>query len=716
MRKRQGRAAAPTNHRRWQRTTETGLAPALPPVAAWIPLLALALAWAGALVPAPLLAQDAATEAAAETPAAPEAAPASVPAGISSASPPSATGSMSAEASVPAAPPRAVPVREAQAPANLSDLPAWLSYQSRRHIAALPLEARIFHRRGVLLRESGSPAEATRMVRGAAELDPGYIAPHLTLAEWSLLSEPSQALLRYATVLDLARQNFMLQLALVANTLYACVQAVFLGLVATALLILLTRQEHLRHGWSEWLTRFVSRRSAAVWSWGLLVLPFAIGFGLVLPSLLLLGLLWPQLRARERFVFVSLTLAVVALPLLSRTLDRLTLPLDASRAPLHGVALAETEPLSIERGEVLAKLARERSDNPYLQFAAGWAARRTGDLNQAETFYARALQLWPADDRTLNNLGCALMMLGRPDEALERFAEATRLEPANAAAWFNQAQVHTQRFDYRAATDALSRASALDFDLVKTTQGQAPADGALPLIEQWMAPRRLWGAVASGRTEGNGLGALPPVWRMSLETRGWPVSVAAVLVAALGLVIGLRMHRALPLRACSNCDRVVCRRCAERRRELALCPACVEAEKRAESPDFARLLLLQVRRRHERGRHLLRTALATLVPGLGLLFLRRVFSPLVILIAAMGLLAPLFGSVQPFAFEPRLALAPPGLPWQLQAAGWIVLYAWSLLGYFRVLSKRQEQDARLAAPTRSRATQATSRTALSDAA
>ncbi len=630
--------------------------------------------------------------------------------------PPSAATAVLPETPEPRAESHAPPQAAAAAPDNLADLPAWLDYKNRRHIAALPLEARVFHRRGVLLRESGNAAEAVRMVRGAAELDPGYLAPHLTLAEWSLLSEPSQALLRYATVLDLARRNFMLQLSLAANGLYALLQALFLGLLATALLILVTRQEQLRHGWSEALSRFVSRRSARLWSWALLVLPFTVGFGFTLPALGLLGWCWPQLRARERFVLVSLAVAAVSFPLLGGVLDRLTLPLDPSRPPLHGVALVESEPLTAERAAELSDLARREPGNPYLQFAAGWAARRTGRLDLAEAHYRKALALWPGDDRVLNNLGCTLLMLGRHDEALARFVEATAARPDNAAAWFNQAQVHTQRFDYRAATDALSRASALDFEMVKGTQAQATEDGTLPLVEGWIAPARLWNAVASARTDRSGRGALPPAWRQRLETRGWLFSAAALLALAGGLVAGLRLHAALPLRACSNCDRVVCRRCAERRRERALCPECVAAEARAESPDFARLLLVQRRRRLERLDDGVRAAQAALVPGLGLLHMRRVFSPLLLLTATMALLAPAFGELQAFAFEPRLAVAPAGLPWQLQATGWIVIYAWSVLGYFRVLARRKAQAAGLAAPVRSRVTQSTSRAPFSEAA
>jgi len=142
----------------------------------------------------------------------------------------------------------------------------------------------------------------------------------------------------------------------------------------------------------------------------------------------------------------------------------------------------------------------------------------------------------------------------------------------------------------------------------------------------------------------------------------------------------------------------------------------VEAEKRAESPDFARLLLQQVRRRHERVRDMVQTALATLVPGWGLLAFHRLFSPVVILVSVMALLGPLFGAVPPFACEPRLALAPPGLPWQAQAASWILLYAWSLLGYFRMLRKRSAQTPQNGTSFRGRASQSSARTALHEEA
>jgi tetratricopeptide (TPR) repeat protein len=641
------------------------------------------------------------------TSAATTTAPAATSAPAPAATPP-APSAASPVASAPAAPPAPAQARD-HVPA-LSDLDGWLEYRTRNHIAALPLEARLFYRRGILASESGNLDEAARLVRGAAELDPTYVSPHLTLAAWSVLRDPSQTLMRYGIVLELARQNFLLQLALAANAVYFVLQAIFLGFLATGILIVLLRHPELRHPWREQLARVVSPVSATAWSWAFMVLPFVLGFGPALPTLVMLALLWPVLRGRERMVFVVLVASLSAMPWLTSALDRLTLPLDESRGPLYGVAMVETDPADAHRAAQLRALSDAHPDNPFVSFAAGWTARRSGDLHAAEGYFRRTLTLWPEDDRALNNLGTVLMMQGRADEALDLFERATRRNPANAAAWFNQSEVFTQRYDFRSATEALSHASALNFDLVKTTQAQATEDGMLPLVDQWIAPTRMWVALSSPGAFTAGHGALPPGWRERLETRGWTFTGVLLALVALALWAGAATRRALPLRTCSNCGTVVCRRCAERRRELALCPACAAVEKRAESPDFARVLLQQHRRRGERLRHLLRTAMAALVPGLGLLAFRRAFTPLLLLTATAALVGGRLGAPPPFAFEPRVAVTGTELPGPIQLGAWILIYAWSVLGYFRMVGRARVQASLLAAPTRSRSVQATART------
>lgn len=590
-------------------------------------------------------------------------------------------------------------------PLDLYDLAGWLEFKSRHHLGALPSEARLFHRLALLAAESGQPEQAQRLMRGASELDPSFVAPHLSLASWSLTREPSQALLQYATVIDLARRNFMLQLALAANAIYLCLQAMFLGLLAAGLLVIAIRVHALRHPWEERLGRWLSPETARWWSWSFVVLPFLCGFGPVLPTLALLGMLWPNFRFRERALTVTLALAAAATPWTATMLDRLAAPLDGDRAPLYGVPMIEHQGWTAERDQRLARLAVEHPGNPYVKFALAWAQRLSGDAAGAEASYRGVLEHWPNDARTVNNLGNALAMQGRAQEALETYLKATTLDPQNAAAWFNASQIYTQRFEYRSATDALARASVVDFEMVKNYQAQG-SDGSLALVDEWIAPRTFWSALTevSGSTGGR---SLPPSWRGRFEASGWTFSAVAGAVTVLGIAIGIWLHRGTPLRSCSNCGRVVCRRCARRRRELALCPDCADIETRAESPDFARVLLSQRQRRVLARERMMRTAGATLIPGFGLLARQHVVTPVLLLSVSAALLSGYLQMAPPFGYEPRLLTADQGVPLPVIGAMWPLVFIWSLLGYFRIEARARAQAKELAAPVKSRVTQAT---------
>ncbi len=587
-------------------------------------------------------------------------------------------------------------------PQDLNDLPAWLEYRARNHLVGLPLEARLFYRRGLMLAQSGSRDDAIRLVRGAAELDPAFIAPHLTLASWLLLREPSQALLQYASVIELGRENFLLQLALLGNALYLAFQSLFLGVLAAGLIVLGLRNRELRHALTERLARFASPATARWWAWAILVLPFATGFGLALPTVIFLGLLWPSLKAAERAVFVCLVGLLVAAPWVVGSLDHLGTPLREGQPPFHGVPLLATESPAQGRQPELTTLGSRHPEDPFLQFAAAWTARRDGDLQAAEAGYRRALELSPDDDRALNNLGNVLAMQGRTDEALEAYRHAGAVNHANAAAAFNASQIYTQRFEFRAATDALSRAAALNFDLVKTYQSVASDDGVLPLVDQWIAPRSFWAVLSGQRGVASGRGVPPPAWRSSIEASGWGVSAAALLLALLALAAGGRAQRAVPLRTCNNCGAVICRRCACRRRETALCPACAAVEARAETPDFGRVLLVQHRVQVRRSRRLLRTALAMLIPGYGLLSFRRVMPAVLLLAASAALVAIAAGFGAPFSYETGLAVPVQEIPFAVQVGAWLAIYAISILGYFGNVIRADAVEAAQAAPVRSR--------------
>jgi tetratricopeptide (TPR) repeat protein len=611
----------------------------------------------------------------------------------------------------PPAEPGAPPAHAARAgtrPTDLRDVNAWVAWKNAQQIDALPAEARLFYRRGLIARQSGQDQEAFTNLRGALELDPSFLAPHVTLASWSLFSDPAQMLQHCAAVLDLWRHDFNVQLDLVANALVLGLEALFAGLLFASLFVVVHHRHELAHGLHEDLSRIISPLTARWWVPVILVLPFLAGVGLTLPVLALLAFLWPLLRARERLLTVLLAVAAIGAPFALATLARFTLALQTEARPFYELPLLESATWDTNRMARLQTNAEHDPHDGFAQFELAWYARRGGQLEVAERAYRAALVAWPGDDAVLTDLGNVVAMRGHTDEALELYARAAKHNPKNAASHFNAAQLLTRRFEYAAANSELREASAIDFDQVRLYQSRSGSAGMLPLMDAWPSPETFWGGLRSAAAP-RGAQPLPLMLRGHVEAAGLPFSFAAILALALGTAIGRWQHRRLPLRACSNCGVIVCRRCAKRRREAAQCAECDRISAGAETPEFSRLLLLQHRARRHDSARIGRTALAALVPGYGLLAHHRVLGP-TLLIACAWLLGRLtFGFEPPFSMTPRLSQPGGEVPAVLLMVGLLVVYSFSLVGYFVVVSRERARDAQLHANTRGRITQSTRR-------
>ena len=571
----------------------------------------------------------------------------------------------------------------AQVPADLRELQDWLDTKAKDE-AAMPIEARLACRRGLIAWRSGEEAKAVSLLRGASALDPSYAAPPLTLTGWFLFREPSQALQSGAEVLERVRADFRLQLELIGNILFFAIQGVFFGLLAASLILIGRHQRELRHMWQERLGIALSDRGAALWAWSFLLLPWALGFGILVPTLVMFAMLWSLLRPRERAVFVGLVMVVVMLPFAPRLMGRLALPLRAEQAPFYDIHELENAPYSNARHDAIARLAHEHPDNPFLSFGLAWTARRGGDLAGAEKAYRAALERWPNNDRIMNNLGNLLAMQGRFDDALVLYADATKQQPRNAAAYFNSSQVYVRRFDYRAASDAVAKASAIDFDMVRMYQ--ARTGNELPLVDQWLSPGLFW-RVLFETPETAITPELPPGWRGLIEMSGWRFTGTALGLALLGLLLGLWWHRKMPVRSCSNCGAPVCRRCAHRQRELALCRICAALTERAETPEFGRVLLLQQKRKAQRIRAIWSTTLAALIPGLGLIVARRIFYAIGLLMIAALLTSTSLMVRPPFPLGQELLDSHVAATCAVVA--WLLLYALSIIGF---LTRKPEAE------------------------
>ena len=593
-------------------------------------------------------------------------------------------------------------------PSDLRDVNAWVAWKNAQQIDVLPAEARLFYRRGLIARQSGQDQEAVADVRGALELDPSFLEPHVTLASWSLFSDPAQTLLHSAAVLDMWRHDFNLQLDLAANALVLGLEAVFAGLLFAGLFVVVHRRHELSHALNEELTRIISPVTARWWVPVLLVLPFLAGIGLTLPVLFLLAFLWPMLRARERVLGVLLATAAVGAPFALSTLDHFTQALHTDSRPFYELPLLENAAGDPARLERVQAYAQADPRDGFAQFAVAWLARRSGELAVAERAYQAALAAWPENEAVLTNLGNVAAMRGHIDEALEFYARAARSNPLSVAAHFNAAQLHTRRFEYTAANSELRQASTIDFDMVKQYQARAGTAGLLPLMDVWPPPHTFWHALNRAR-QPRGRQPLPLVLRGHMETAGVPFSFAALLAIGLGGALGRWQHRRLPLRACSNCGVIVCRRCTKRRREAALCPECARIGAGAETHEFSRVLLLQHRARRRHAARLGRTALAAVVPGYGLLAHQRVFGPTLLIACAWLLVRLTFGFASPFSMTPRLAVPGSEVPGVVLLAGLMAVYACSLGSYFVVVSRERAREAQLEAAMHGRITQSTRR-------
>src|SRR5213595_3260464 len=80
-------------------------------------------------------------------------------------------------------------------PTNRTDLTEWLEYQRALGSPSMPAVAQLFYRRGVETLRSGGAEDGLRMLRGACQLDPSFLAPRMALLSYFGTRDVSQSLM-----------------------------------------------------------------------------------------------------------------------------------------------------------------------------------------------------------------------------------------------------------------------------------------------------------------------------------------------------------------------------------------------------------------------------------------------------------------------------------------------------------------------------------------
>jgi tetratricopeptide (TPR) repeat protein len=131
----------------------------------------------------------------------------------------------------------------------------------------------------------------------------------------------------------------------------------------------------------------------------------------------------------------------------------------AGRAAVGG----PDDSLATANGELDRVLVAE-PDLWEAHFAKGLIARRGGDAVAAEGAFRRVLALWPDQPDALHELGVALLMAERADEATGLLDTASKLRPGDAAYLADAGFAQLKAGNMRAARERLVLANEIDAD------------------------------------------------------------------------------------------------------------------------------------------------------------------------------------------------------------------------------------------------------------
>lgn len=547
------------------------------------------------------------------------------------------------------------------------------------------------YRAALAAADQGQKAEAIRLLEASTQFDPFFPDAHFTIARVVAFDDPGRAVTEWTEAFRILGRGYAWQRHLLANVLTAAAVVWIIGLLIAIAGITLRHLPHLLHILQETFHAGASSLGR-IGAMALALAPCAWGLGAVPTAALYAGLVSFRLGKREWFlvlVFLASSLALAGgMPIL---------------APWAGTPSLEEPSLLVDRAlnsgydaDIAAALHAWQEADPdeaLYAFALGTQARRGGDLELADRELTRAAVLRPKNAWILTNLGNVYFAREDFDHARQWYEAAAAANPAAVEPHYNLAQVYTKQLLFSEATREQAKATGLAFDRVRdfsrwtTPQlNRTVMDASAPVEELWTLARRHSAERGIAALEGNR-------WLTFAATLQPSAPFALVFVPALFLIfgaIGQVAGRSLSTIPCSNCQRIVCRRCVRRMQQRAFCEGCFHSVKDLKSTEFTRLLLTKRDRTSARRRTAGQAVLTFVVPGAGQMLrgaaLSGFFAILVMVTAAMLV-------IPNGALVPSLDVLPmPGAGWMKRIPLlllFLLTYAITVARYFGDTTSRE---------------------------
>ncbi len=503
---------------------------------------------------------------------------------------------------------------------------------------------------------AGKPHEALDLATIATHLAPNSSEVAFTSAavRWESggFSELNGAVSDVTTGLGRLGRDATGQVALLGRASGALQLALCLAMVLFGLVMLFRHSGRLAHDTGHFLPAAVRGPPLlVVGAVVVLVLPLAVGMGLVLMSLVWLAMLWPYTTLRERIVGAVLATLVALTPIWNR---------------LYGSALAYPTSRIAAAQQCLTDLCLERLQDRAMapsdtasgvlsadeHLALGLARYHEGAtvegpllvLSDAVRHFKGALEHTP--DAYAAQLGLANAMYTRAnrecqargesrqptlDAALQAYDRAFTLSESPTEAAYNRSVLLRQLGKVEDAEKALDQAKMSDLARVMafretvTKGATAPTepgcpprfDGARLLMDAWPS---VGSVVLRGLDLEDGKGpVLVPLGQLLAGIAPASYFPLVGTLCAVVLILGAWLVRLMrPAHECSQCGRVACGRCRRELREIDLCERCLFIRIKGAFVDSRDKWLRDRGLRESKARRDRTTQiLSMLVPGLG---------------------------------------------------------------------------------------------------
>lgn len=241
-------------------------------------------------------------------------------------------------------------------------------------------------------------------------------------------------------------------------------------------------------------------------------------------------------------------------------------------------------------------------------------ARRAGKLGIARTELETAVRLSGSDPASLNNLGNVYFNLGNLATAESFYRKAISANTLLPQPHYNLGQVFTKRLMFGEADKEFKTANERNPGLINEFSLNSREQLNRSVIDIDPTARDFWSNLLGEKAAADYVVIPPGILRL-LGIGTARRSMTVFVLFAFSMFGGILAFRNLYTYSCSNCGKIVCRRCLTRVHRKLFCLKCGAAAGALKSEEFTRLLLNNQLRLEARKTRPVSMFFGALIPG-----------------------------------------------------------------------------------------------------